>query len=265
MSGVQGGPGPHARLRDVPSARNPAPELSALVDDLEARLRAAGTAARAAGERRYLKSTLTHLGVSLPDTRRIVGAFLDDHAGMDTSARLALVPALWDRRVYELRQAAVTLLERSRDDLDAGALYLLERLIRDAHTWALVDPLAINVTGTIALADPRVWTRTDRWIADDDRWLRRAAVIAHLPAVRADRAAFARFAAHADAVLDEREFFIRKAVGWVLREAGRRHPDLVVAWLEPRIDRASGVTVREAVKYLAADDRDRLLDAYRRR
>ena len=58
-------------------------------------------------------------------------------------------------------------------------------------------------------------------------------------------------------MLEEKEFFIRKAIGWVLREAGKRRPDEVAAWLAPRTGRASGVTMREAVKYLPAADRER--------
>ena len=54
-------------------------------------------------------------------------------------------------------------------------------------------------------------------------------------------------------MLGEREFFIRKAIGWVLREEGHRRPDVVAAWLLPRAGRASGVTITEAVKYLAPD------------
>ena len=60
------------------------------------------------------------------------------------------------------------------------------------------------------------------------------------------------------------EFFIRKAIGWVLREAAKR-PTEVVAWLAPRTGRTSGVTIREAVKYLAEADRERLMTAYRER
>jgi 3-methyladenine DNA glycosylase AlkD len=64
-------------------------------------------------------------------------------------------------------------------------------------------------------------------------------------------------------MLEEREFFIRKAIGWVLREAGKRRPDDVAAWLAPRTGRASGVAMREAVKYLPADVASMLMDAYR--
>lgn len=76
---------------------------------------------------------------------------------------------------------------------------------------------------------------------------------------------FTRFAAYADAMLEEREFFIRKAIGWVLREAGRERPNEVYAWLAPRTHRASGLTMREAVKYLRPAQQATLMSAYRAR
>jgi 3-methyladenine DNA glycosylase AlkD len=66
-------------------------------------------------------------------------------------------------------------------------------------------------------------------------------------------------------MLDEKEFFIRKAIGWVLREAGKTRPGEVAAWLADRVDRVSGVTLREAVKYLSQEDARRLRAAYRGR
>ena len=64
-------------------------------------------------------------------------------------------------------------------------------------------------------------------------------------------------------MLEEREFFVRKAIGWVLREVGKRRPDEVADWLAPRTHRASGVTMREAVRYLPASSAERLMQAYR--
>ena len=104
----------------------------------------------------------------------------------------------------------------------------------------------------------------DRWAADDDFWVRRTALLALLPGLRTGAGDLERFYRYADAMLDEREFFIRKAIGWVLRETGRKRPASVRDWLAPRTGRASGVTMREAVKYLAPDDAERLMAAYRR-
>jgi 3-methyladenine DNA glycosylase AlkD len=64
-------------------------------------------------------------------------------------------------------------------------------------------------------------------------------------------------------MLEEEQFFIRKAIGWVLRETARKQPDRVFEWLAPRAGRASGVTVREAVKYLSDEQRAAILSAYR--
>lgn len=64
-------------------------------------------------------------------------------------------------------------------------------------------------------------------------------------------------------MLEEKEFFIRKAIGWVLRETSKKRPDLVYVWLVPRAHRASGVTMREAVKYLGDDRAASLMEVYK--
>jgi 3-methyladenine DNA glycosylase AlkD len=76
---------------------------------------------------------------------------------------------------------------------------------------------------------------------------------------------FEPFAARADAMLEETEFFIRKAIGWVLREMSKKRPEEVYEWIAPRTHRASGVTMREAVKYLDAEKAARLMRAYKER
>jgi 3-methyladenine DNA glycosylase AlkD len=60
-------------------------------------------------------------------------------------------------------------------------------------------------------------------------------------------------------MLDEKEFFIRKAIGWVLRETGKKRPDLVFEWVLPRASRMSGVTRREAVKPMTEEQRAAVL------
>jgi 3-methyladenine DNA glycosylase AlkD len=105
----------------------------------------------------------------------------------------------------------------------------------------------------------------DRWASDDDFWIRRSSILALLRPLRRGEGDFGRFARYADGMLEETEFFIRKAIGWVLRETSKKRPELVSAWLRPRAARASGVTVREAVKYLPAPDRDAIMASYRAR
>jgi 3-methyladenine DNA glycosylase AlkD len=88
-------------------------------------------------------------------------------------------------------------------------------------------------------------------------------LLTYLVPLREGLGDFDAFAAKADRMLEEREFFVRKAIGWVLRDTGRRRPELVVDWLEPRAHRAAGLTVREAVKHLPDADRARIRAAAR--
>ena len=134
-------------------------------------------------------------------------------------------------------------------------LEIVERLIRESRTWALADGLATTVAGALIEHYPKLAGELDRWAEDEDFWVRRSALLALLVPLRRGNGDFARFARYADAMLDEREFFIRKAIGWVLRDTSRKRPDLTYAWLEPRAKRASGVTIREAVKYMTPEQR----------
>jgi 3-methyladenine DNA glycosylase AlkD len=227
-------------------------------DDLEARLRALGTAERADHERRYLKSELEHLGATVWQIRREVKSFAREHPDLSHNELAALVDALWAKPVHERRMAAVLLLEAYQELVAPTDLPLLERLVREAKTWAYVDGLASDVVGELLVRHPRAAAKLDRWANDPDFWVRRSALLAQIKPLRGG-ASFGRFGRYADAMLDEKEFFIRKAIGWVLRETGKTRPDEVFDWLAPRVDRASGVTKREAVKYLKPDQRRALM------
>jgi 3-methyladenine DNA glycosylase AlkD len=241
------------------------PTDAAAAEELTAALRTHADPERAVQERRYLKSDLVHLGASVPATRRCVRDWLRSHPRLDHGALVGVVAELWDRpepAIHERRLAAIELLESCRELLSVADVALLERLLREARTWALLDPLAVSVVGVLALSDPaRFDAVVRRWATDDDPWMRRASLLVHLPGIRAGTPDRERLLALADPILEETGFFVRKAIGWVLRELAQREPETVVAWLEPRITRASGLTVREAVKRLPEADREQLLAA----
>jgi len=234
-----------------------------LADLLTEELRAVATPGRAVQEKRYLKSDLEFLGASFWETQRLVKAFVKGAAPLTHDSLVALVEALWAQPVHERRAAAVELLELHPRQLGPADVPLLERLLRESRTWALVDGLAANVVGGILVASPaEVAPVLDRWSSDPDFWIRRSSLLAELRSHK-EGADLAPFLRRAEAMLDEKEFFIRKAIGWVLREAGKRRPVEVAAWLAPRTHRASGVTMREAVRWLPEKDRERLMTAYR--
>jgi 3-methyladenine DNA glycosylase AlkD len=232
---------------------------------IEAELRRLGSRERAEGAKRYLKSELTFIGNDTRTVREVARGVMREAAPLNRLGLLALVRDLWPPGIFELRAVAVELLKARSTVLVAGDHRLIERLIRDSQTWAFVDFLSIQVAGPLVMRFSDLGTVLDRWAVDRDFWVRRAAMLALLLPIRRGGGDFERFARYADGMLEEREFFIRKAIGWVLRETGKKRPQLVDAWLTPRVGRASGVTVREAVRYLPQARREALVAAYRGR
>jgi alkylated DNA nucleotide flippase Atl1/3-methyladenine DNA glycosylase AlkD len=244
-----------------PGSRPPAASVTAIA----AVLRPLGTPRRAVGAKAYLKSDLQFFGVDTPALRREARAWLRARRGTGRAALTRLVEALWRRPVHELRAFAIELLMARQALLDGADVELLESLLRRSATWAYVDPIAIQVVGPLAERHPELGAVLDRWSADPDFWLRRAALLALLRPLARGEGDWERFVRYADAMLGEREFFVRKAIGWVLREVAKRQPRRVAAFLSSRRDRIAGLTLREAVKYLPDADRRRLLPPSRRR
>jgi len=173
-----------------------------------------------------------------------------------TRARLlALVRALWKTRNHELRSAGIALLERHQPALDARDMPLLESLLRASRSWAYVDWLSTRVVAPLVEREPSLKRVLGRWARDPDFWIRRSALLSLLPALRRGDGDFALFERFAVPMLDESEFFIRKAIGWVLRDVSHRRPAVTAAFVRRHAARLSTVTWREAAKYIPTADR----------
>ena len=108
-----------------------------------------------------------------------------------------------------------------------------------------LDYLAVDVWGAwLAQTRHGLTPVMDRWAGITDSLIRRCVSLVPAQTVPRSGEPLSRFLARADPMLEEHEFFIRKAIGWVLRDAGKRQPDAVLAWLAPRADRANGVSMR---------------------
>lgn len=227
---------------------------AAVAEGLAAQLAALGDPARAVGEAAYLKSDLHFYGVRVPDVRRAVKTLLRaEHP--DHDAALALADALWGevvdgRAVHELRLAAVEVLMASPHLVAPADLPWIETHLRECHTWALVDPLAGAVVAALAVRQPDATLPVlDRWLNDRDFWIRRSAVLA-VRGLLAEGREHARFYRYCATLLPEREFFIRKVLGWALREEAARRPAEVEAWLRAHMAGMNLVTLREPLRKL---------------
>ncbi len=231
---------------------------SALVVAVRRALAGAGDPERAAGQQRYMKSAMPYRGLTSAGLQALLRPLLADPALTPASrgAWQADVRALWDGATHrEERYAAIALTghRAARAWQDPRALSLYRHLVVTGAWWDYVDVLAADRVGPILLRHRQIATpllRTDA--VDGHLWVRRTAILAQLK--HREQTDLELLADVIDANLEGsafgREFFIRKAVGWALRQHARVDPGWVRAFVESRGDRLSGLSRREALKHL---------------
>lgn len=218
--------------------------------ELERRIVAAFEPARdpAAAEpmARYMRDQFAFLGITTPARRALQRAALEGWRP-DRNELLHGAAALWRRPEREYQYAACDALVRSWRLLGVDDLVELGRFVTTTSWWDTVDVLAINVIGRVVLhdrshGDPVI----DGWIGAHDIWLARTAIL-HQIRWKADTDE-ARLFAFCAARASDREFFVRKAIGWALREYSKTAPGAVRGFVAAHDEQLSGLSKREALK-----------------
>lgn len=226
-------------------ASDPPDDVAGLVERVRADLRAAADPARAAGQQAYMKSAMPFLGVRVPDARRRARGAVPRDARPE--ALLAASARLWDEAAHrEERYAALALLGVPTLRGDPEMVPLIEHMVRTGRWWDYTDELAHRVAELLD-ADPAPAAALVRaWSVDDELWLRRLAIIAQLG--RRDRLDRLLLQDAIAQNVDDADFFIRKAIGWALRDAARTDPDWVRGYVASHD--LSPLSIREATKHL---------------
>jgi 3-methyladenine DNA glycosylase AlkD len=196
-----------------------------------------------------MRSAMPFLGVSVPDVRRLTRDVARRHPIASRPGLECIVRELWDDAEYrEERYAATALLDiRAVWALRSPELLPLHReLIVSGAWWDHVDELARRV-GELRVGWPDVITpELVRWTIADDLWLRRVSIICQLGARQRTDLDLLTTAIEANAA--SAEFFLRKAIGWALRDYARSDPDWVRTFVSAH--ELSPLSRREALKHL---------------
>lgn len=224
-----------------------------LVIAVRAALRAAADPAKAEPMRAYMKSVLPMLGVPQPARTAALRPLLAAHPLPDTARWRAAVLALWRAAAYrEERYAALAVARHGSYHSflvgePAESLRMLDELVVTGAWWDLVDETATRLVGPLLLAAPAAVTPAVRaWATDEDRWRRRTAVICQIRAGKRTDTALLAAAIGANAA--DRDFFLRKGIGWALRQHARTDPQWVRDFVAGH--ELSPLSRREALKHL---------------
>ena len=227
-----------------------------LITQIRPVLRAAGDPVRAAAQQAYMKSAMPYWGVTAPQLRTVLRPVLVGYVPAGAAEWRSDVRSVWDAATHrEERYAALALARHriARPWQDVVALDLYHHLVVTGAWWDVVDEIAGHLVGAVLAGHRETATPIMRaWMVDDDLWLRRTVILAQLRH-RADTDTTLLHDAIA-ANAGDTSFWIRKAIGWALREHARTDP----AWVRAEVVRldaspGSGVSplsLREALKHL---------------
>lgn len=226
--------------------------------DLATTIRAAldgagGDPARAAAQQRYMRSALPFRGLAVPAVRALVRGVVRTRPTPSYEEWTAAVRALWDGAEYREDRYAAIGVARSvpAHARAASSLPLYRHLAVTGAWWDLVDETAAHLVGAVLRGHPGTATALRAWARDEDRWLRRSAILAQL-----------RCKEHTDRELlvdviepnlADPDFFVRKAIGWSLRQYAHLDDD-AAAWVRVLVaeygERLSPLSRREALRGL---------------
>jgi 3-methyladenine DNA glycosylase AlkD len=219
------------------------------VDLLTARLLPHIVDGKAAAAQAYMKTTQPFLGVPVPEVRRIARDFARETGAASATDRLALATELFSEATHREHWYAaqeICAAASCRGRLEFLPLY--ERMVTEGAWWDIVDGCSRRY-GELLRAHPEtIGPMMREWSRDANGWKRRQSMICQL-----------HLGEHTDtgllddvlaANLDDPWFFIRKALGWALRQYGKTDPDWVRSWVDAHRARMSPLSIREALKHL---------------
>ena len=197
----------------------------------------------------YMKTDMPFYGIQKPDRRPVCRELKKRFPPSSRRDYEACIRALWALPHREEKYTAIDYAMMWPDYIRSVSLPLYERIVRQGAWWDFVDGVAADLVGYALIHERKTMSLLmNRWIEDRDLWIRRTAILAHLR--HKDQTDWGQLAGHCLRRAHESEFFIRKAIGWALREYSKTNPNAVRRFLLDHRDRLSGLSYREGAKHL---------------
>ncbi|MFI8950472.1 DNA alkylation repair protein [Streptomyces sp. NPDC053750] len=229
-------------IPDVP----PSPLADTVLERLTAVYPAAADPERAVDLRRYMKDVAPFLGLTSPVRRALSCTVLEGLPRPGEPDCTAIALRCWRLPEREYHYFAVDHLRRHVTRCSSDVLPVVRHLLTTVPWWDTVDLLAAHVVGGLVAADPDLTADMDAWIEDEDRWLVRAALLHQLR--HKERTDTDRLFGYCLRQCGHGDFFVRKAIGWCLREYAKTDPDAVRAFVAGHGRRLAPLSVREALR-----------------
>jgi len=179
----------------------------------------------------YLRNQFDFYGIATPLRKKLQQPFLKKDALPSKESLTPIIQTLWQHPKREVHYFAMDLLRKYSKVYELEDIALFEQMISIHSWWDTVDIIAPNMVGEYLKQYPKEQELcVERWLASENIWLQRTAILFQL---RYKEALDRELLTHVITKLqDSKEFFVNKAIGWILREYGKTNPQWVLEFIE---------------------------------
>ena len=223
------------------------------LQEIRALLKKSANAKHADFHKEYHKSSKNFYGLRSKQTSEIFKAVFPPKIKNLKQDILRLVKELWSSQWFEEQAIGLLLLERHANELEPQDLPFIKKMIGECEGWAHLDWIATKMLGILAINyGEQIYPKVRTWTKSNHLWTRRSAILIHILPARKKKLNAEYALSTFEELLYEKEFFIRKAIGWTLREISKHNPEVTFEFLKEHREKVSGLTMREGARKLPA-------------
>lgn len=227
--------------------------MSNLAEEMEEEARRLGDPERERQLKRYFREPIEAYGLTMAQSRELAKKYYPRVKG-DLDAAMSLAETLLKTGNLTLAGVGMGILDRFRRKLGPQHLDTFDEWVDHLSNWATTDNLATHMIAASVTGDPSQVERLMEWTGSGNRWRRRAAAVSLVPLARRGLLLEEVFSL-SDRLMEDEDDMVHKGVGWLLKEASRRHPEEVRGYLLRWRDRAPALVLRYASEKLPKDKR----------
>lgn len=219
-------------------------------DTLAKYLRERGNPSIAEAQSKYMRYKFPFFGIMQKPLDEAYKEFIALHGVVDKKDTLKFIQACISYPEREMWHIGMGHLRKNIKQVEKNHLNDFKDIIIRGDWWDVTDSMASGVVGDYLKKYPEYTTVMDRWIKDENYWIRRTAILFQLK--YKNEVDFDRLKKYILLCHHEKEFFIRKAIGWSLREYSKYNTKAVIDFIETHQDKLSPLSVKEGLKWINA-------------
>jgi 3-methyladenine DNA glycosylase AlkD len=227
--------------------------MNPLSEEIIAETRSHYNAQKAEASKHFFREPIESWGLSMPMCKEISNKFYPRVKG-DLPLAIEVVGDLHRHGCLEVAIVGEYMLSRMKRHITPEHFDIIDTWIDTLTNWANTDTLCTSAVAETIRKDPRLVERLLTWTSSDNRWRRRASAVSLVPIARRGEMLDDAFRI-ADRLMEDKDDMVQKGVGWLLKEASKKHPDEIHDYLVKWRPKTTGLVLRYASEKLPPEKR----------